>query len=144
MISHIGHVIIVLLLLSISDQADLKIVSLNGQVGPAPCALTCAGTTGRDSSSWTGGSGNMGIDVDISSCGFISAPIITVSVEGDGGWQSYMVGANAVRSATKDGFRLYLQGQVRTAVQSSANYKPALGGGAAKWNVNWIAAGYTC
>ena len=96
------------------------------------------------SSDWTGENGWMFITVDISACGFISTPIITASVEGAGGFHSYMVGASAVQAATKEGFGMRLEGMVTTAFSPAQGYRPPLGGGAEKWNVNWIAAGYTC
>jgi len=120
-----------------------KVANVNKQVavvtaeqtgGNQKCTKVCAGTTGRYKSKWRNYS-SMGIysDVDIRRCGFVKVPTITTSLEGDGNhWTA--LGGSSVYSASHRGFRIYVRfGGVRKGKAKSW-----------KWNVEWIAVGYTC
>ena len=135
----------ILLLLDLSFQSGLKIIKSNGQLGPEPCAFTCVGTTGRDSTNCNDDrAGRVWTDVDMSACNFVDVPVLTVTVEG-AAHHDYLVGTSSVFFTNNKGFRIHLMGQVLTAYLPDATWKP-VAADAVKyhWNVNWSAFGYEC
>ena len=76
--------IFVLVLLVVSAQSEIKIVSIpDGEMGAAPCATTCAGVD-KDYSGWMESNFNTGKVlkwIDMSGCDFVSSPVVTVSSE---------------------------------------------------------------
>jgi hypothetical protein len=117
-----------------ASGANIKIVSSQGKAGNAECAKVCAGTTKRGATAWKDySSTGVYVEVDMSKCGFATVPTITTSVEGRSNhWIA--AGTSSVYAARKDGFIIYLKQSV------------GLKGGANKWkwNVEWVAVGYTC
>jgi len=132
-------------MLSLTQAADIEIISLVGALGPAPCAKVCAGTTGT-ATIWQqfeeNGSQAIATEVDISACGFASTPIITTSLEGISNWHSVTTGGSSVSRATKDSFNIYIYGLMKpyeTGPALSAMLATNL-----KWKVNWSTIGFTC
>ena len=73
---------------SLSEQ---KILSLpnDGKPGPQPCTLTCSGVTRYEEiegdygyQTWIGDSRQSYRYVDLSDCGFVSAPVVTATLSG--------------------------------------------------------------
>ena len=118
---------------------EVAVVAGEEDAGNAKCVKVCAGTTGRSSTNWSNYHTNgLVLDVDIRDCGFVKVPTITTSIEGKGyHWRA--TGTSAVYSATAQGFRMYLEGG-REHGHNPKNGKAAEW----KWNVDWIAVGYTC
>ena len=117
---------------------EVMIVSGEEELSAARCARVCAGTTGRDSTTWSDrGSTAVTLTVDISKCGFVKVPTVTTSIEGTGyHWKA--TGLAAVYSTTTTSFTMYIDG-------SQPGHNPT-GGNARtwKWNVEWVAVGFTC
>jgi len=121
----------------IDDTRDeVLIVSGEQAAGNAKCMKVCAGSTGRTTTDWTNySSDGVYYDVDISDCGFKTVPTVTTAVEGTGShWVS--LGTSSIYNTSPSAFRIYLKN----------TYKNPQGGVAEsyKWNVEWIAVGYTC
>jgi len=120
-----------------SVAADIVIINGEGEEGHSNCARVCSGTTGRTSTNWIDYSGSTGVytDVDITKCGFVLTPTITTSIEGSSThWE--ITGTSAVYNASPSKFRIYLAANRRNTRKSIAKIY--------KWNVEWIAVGYTC
>jgi len=121
----------------IDDAMDeVLIVSGEQAAGNEACIKVCAGSTGRTTTDWTDYSGNgVFYDVDISDCGFKTIPTVTTAVEGAGNhWN--MFGTSSIYNTSPSAFRMYLL-NIYTNPQGGAAEKY-------KWNVEWIAVGYTC
>jgi len=122
----------------IDDAMDeVLIVSGEQAAGNEKCMKVCAGSTGRTTTDWVNYYGE-GIyyDVDISDCGFQTIPTVTTSVEGSSNhWSS--LGTSSIYNTSPSTFRIYL---------FDARDDPIKLGEAEqlKWNVEWIAVGYTC
>lgn len=133
--------LIVILLIS----AHVKVVASSfeaqivGGTGPEPCMKLC---TGISNTPWSGGCYNLLMDVDISSCGFVSKPIITATLEGD--FAFLIPGGNVVNPKT-----------TRTSFEYGVPTYPLCGLGLPSsylldhtrtyhYKVNWQAIGYTC
>jgi len=121
----------------IDDTRDeVLIVSGEQAAGNEKCMKVCAGSTGRTTTDWTNySSDGIYYDVDISDCGFKTVPTVTTAVEGIGNhWVS--LGTSSIYNTSPSAFRIYLKN----------TYKNPQGGVAEnyKWNVEWIAVGYTC
>jgi len=121
----------------IDDTRDeVLIVSGEQAAGNEKCMKVCAGSTGRTTTDWTNySSDGVYYDVDISDCGFKTVPTVTTAVEGSGShWVS--LGTSSIYNTSPSAFRIYLKN----------TYKNPQGGVAEsyKWNVEWIAVGYTC
>lgn len=114
----------------VSKQVSVVSVEQSGGIGR--CARVCAGTTGRNKSKWQNFySYGIYIDVSIGHCGFVTVPTVTTSIEGNSfHWEA--TGTSAVYHVTTAGFKVYLKSRVRTD-KAKRN----------KWNVEWIAVGYT-
>ena len=117
----------------------MSVTVLNGEEdnGDPKCAKVCSGTTGRTTTDWTDYGGSTGIykEVDISGCGFVKIPTVTTSIEGSSShWE--VTGTSAVYGTTTEIFTIYI----------GANRPNTRKGFAAarKWNVEWIAVGFTC
>ena len=90
-------------------------------------ASLCSSSTA--SSGWVEfTSGGIYRDIDLSGCGFTSAPIITSSLAGTGNhWKS--TGGSEPYSITATGFRIYVYlAGITSSKAASWN-----------WNINWIA-----
>ena len=136
-----------ILLFTATQQSNLKIITTPGQLGPEPCACTCVGTTGRETSNWremASSPGRVWIDVDITACGFLSTPVVTVTLEG-AGHHDYLVGTASIFGTSEATFRIILMGEVATAFNPTPLFKPTVEDAKKfKWNVNWSAFGYDC
>ena len=118
---------------------EVAVVAGEEDAGNAKCLKVCAGTTGRDSTNWSNYHTNgLVLDVNIGDCGFVKVPTITTSIEGKGyHWRA--TGTSAVYNASAQGFRMYLEGG------KEDGHNPKNGKAEEwKWNVEWIAVGYTC
>jgi len=118
----------------IDDVRDeVMIVSGEQAAGDENCMKVCAGSTGRTTTDWVDySSAGIYYDVDISDCGFKTVPTVTTAVEGSSShWTS--LGTSSIYNTSPSSFRIYLS---HPSAQSKAE--------AYKWNVEWIAAGYTC
>ena len=120
-------------------RADLELVEnpvtiVSGEEanGDPRCAKVCSGTTGRSTTAWSG----YHVDVDISSCGFVKIPTITTSLEGSA-YHWHVTGTSTVFYATTTRFTMNVGGNDRT------DYVGLYAAGK-KWNVEWIAVGFTC
>jgi len=117
------------------DQIDDEVTLVSGEDGAAAskCVKVCAGTTGRTGTNWKyHSSTGMFTEVNIGSCGFIKTPTVTTSIEGTGShWQAD--GTSAVYRSTPTKFTMYLHTSINVD-----------GAKHSKWNVEWIAVGYTC
>jgi len=121
----------------IDDVRDeVMIVSGEQAAGDEKCMKVCAGSTGRATTDWTNySSDGIYYDVDISDCGFKTVPTVTTAIEGSSShWVS--LGTSSIYNTSPSAFRLYLKN----------TYTNPQGGKAEKykWNVEWIAVGYTC
>jgi len=113
---------------------EVAVVTGEQGVGNQKCAKVCAGTTGRYKSKWRNYSrSGIVLDVDISRCGFARVPTIATSLEGaTHHWKA--LGGSSVYHATSKGFRIYVhQNGIRSGHAKTK-----------RWNVEWIAVGYTC
>jgi len=118
------------------DDIEDEVIVVSGEEngGSRKCVKVCAGTTGRQSTNWINyHRDGVYTDVDIKSCGFTKTPSVTTSVEGNGShWTAR--GTASIYSTSTSGFRVYLNyGSINPSVAKSR-----------KWNVEWIAVGYTC
>jgi len=113
---------------------DVAVVTAEQTGGNQKCAKVCAGTTGRYKSKWRrSSSSGIVLDVDLSSCGFVRVPTIATSLEGNTHhWTA--LGGSSVYHATNRGFRIYVN--YRNIRKETAKQR--------RWNVEWIAVGYTC
>jgi len=121
----------------IDDTRDeVMIVSGEQAPGREECMKVCAGSTGRTTTDWTSfSSDGVYYDVDISDCGFKTIPIVTTAVEGSS-WHYKALGTSSIYNSSPSAFRINLVNM----------YSNPQGGKAEgwKWNVEWIAVGYTC
>ena len=116
----------------------------NDPVNPDPCLQTCAGSSGRGKTKWSGVAGRVMTYVDISKCGFVATPILTTSLNGKG-YHDYMVGMTSPHSMTKDRFGITVLGKALTAWSHENKWKPTPAEvNDFNWNINWIAVGFTC
>jgi len=120
------------------EKANKEVVVVSGETsnGHEKCVKVCAGTTGRDTTNWKDFS-SMGVylDVDITSCGFIKVPTVTTSIEGaDHHWM--LTGTSSIYNVQPSAFRIYLNSNLMDPRNGAAKRK--------KWNVEWIAVGFTC
>jgi len=119
--------------MDVGKEVEVMIVSGEQPAGDETCMKVCAGSTGRTNTDWTYYS-STGIyeDVDISDCGFITIPTVTTSIEGSSNhWTAS--GTSSIYSVTTTAFRIYLSHSSKTGSAEEL-----------KWNVEWIAVGYTC
>jgi len=121
----------------IDDMMDeVLIVSGEQPAGDEKCMKVCAGSTGRSTTDWTNNGGD-GIyyDVDISDCGFKTIPTVTTAIEGSSShWVS--LGTSSIYNTSPSAFRIYLLNTYMNPRNGQAEKY--------KWNVEWIAVGYTC
>jgi len=115
------------------ENKEVAVVAAEQRIGNNKCVKVCAGTTGRMTTNWNVyGSNGMFMDVDISRCGYVKVPTVTTSIEGSANhWMA--LGTSSVYDVKPSRFRIYLRTSVSTT--RAKNYK---------WNVEWIAVGYTC
>ena len=73
-------------MLAIPTRSELKILSTpDGVTGPQPCALTCSGVARYNDTgdfSWIEWDWRAGKYINITDCGFVSSPVVTVTVRG--------------------------------------------------------------
>ena len=117
---------------------QVQVVSGENGVGDESCAKVCAGSTGRTTTNWINfGTYGVYTDVDISECGFVKIPTITTALEGLlPGYHWLSTGPAAIYEATTTTFRVY----IRNTDWNPKNGKATSTG----WNIEWIAAGFTC
>lgn len=124
-----------------SEVQDIgsEVMILNGEESNGGCAKVCSGTTGRRTSDWSGGSSHVTLTVDMSGCGFVRVPTITTAIEGES-YHWKLTGTSSVYSATATSFSVSLRAD-SGAERSFASITTATDN---KWNVEWIAVGFTC
>jgi len=121
----------------IDDTRDeVLIVSGEQAAGNEKCMKVCAGSTGRTTTDWTNySSDGIYYDVDISDCGFKTVPTVTTAVEGSSNhWTT--LGTSSIYNTSPSSFRIYLKSTLTNLQGGAAESR--------KWNVEWIAVGYTC
>ena len=116
-----------------------QILSVEEENGPDKCAKVCSGTTGRritDYQDYHDGR-NVYVDVDMTQCGFVKIPNVVISVEGrTKHWMA--LGTSSVYDTTSTGFRVHLNNADANAPKSQLNTEKY------KWNIDWVAVGFTC
>ena len=124
---------------NLNDATSVTV--LNGEVenGEPKCAKVCSGTTGRRTT-WSFASGKYGLtgykEVDISGCGFVKTPAITTTIEGYAwyGVSGQTVGISTIYRDTPHSFFVGIKPIPDTLLSSFPR----------RWNVEWIAVGFTC
>ena len=119
------------------DTAKLQIVNGEEENSDQKCAKVCSGSTGRASTAFKDYSDgkNVYLDVDMSECGFAKIPNVVISVEGSSHhWN--VLGSSSVYNTTPTTFRVYLNNGNAGLNKSLLDDK--------KWNIEWIAVGFTC
>jgi len=120
------------------DDARDEVVIVSGEqaAGDEKCMKVCAGSTGRSTTDWRDySSDGIYYDVDISDCGFKTIPTVTTAIEG-AGWHWLSIGTSSIHNTSPSAFRIHLKNTYHNPQGGFAeNYK---------WNVEWIAVGYTC
>ena len=80
---------------------------------------------------------NVYVDVDMSKCGFTKIPNVVISVEGSSHhWMA--LGTSSVYNTTPKSFRVYLNNV------NSGLAKGSLNQSGYRWNIEWVAVGFTC
>ena len=83
MTSHILLLLLLLLLLFVvrTQQVELKILNIDeeGAMGPPPCSLLCAGSTGKKTEWRDLENGRALFSVEIGECAFTSPPVVTIT-----------------------------------------------------------------
>ena len=119
-----------MLLLTITLQSDLKILRLPGDdPGPDPCALTCSGS--EDIEKWYNNADRASFEVRYEDCGFVTTPVVTVSLESFRPQKCTPVTIETYRSV--NAFFVHTV-EPRTAEQMIAE----------ECRLNWSAFGYNC
>ena len=119
-----------MLLLTITLQSDLKILRLPGDdPGPDPCALTCSGS--EDIENCWDNDNKAAITVSYGDCGFVTTPVVTVSLETWYPGKCPPVTIETWKSVEQ--FYVYTVGE-RSASQMMGD----------KCRLNWSAFGYNC
>jgi len=120
-----------------TDKGEVMIVSGEEAPGDEKCMKVCAGSTGRDTTDWKQSSGSKTIsyNVDISDCGFITVPTVTTSIEGSSNHYT-AIGTGSIYNTSPTSFSIFL---INTYTNPTGGYAESK-----KWNVEWIAVGYTC
>jgi len=119
--------------MDVGKEGEVMILSGEQPAGDETCMKVCAGSTGRTTTDWTyHNSHTIYVDVDISDCGFITIPTLTTSIEGVGHHKEAS-GSSSLYEVTTTSFRIYLTHSSKTGKAEEW-----------KWNVEWIAVGYTC
>ena len=116
-------------LLTLTTGAGLSIVKMSdGKTYPEPCATICSGVHGnwRTSNNYPG---KVYTKVDISACKFVSAPIVTATLNVPL-YASLTSGGVAVRQRYGTSFYAYVEGDISQADQG--------------WELMWSASGYNC
>jgi len=120
------------------EKANKEVVVVSGETSNShqKCVKVCAGTTGRYTTNWLNyGSAGVYLDVDITGCGFIKVPTVTTSIEGSSShWVA--TGTSSIYNVEPSKFRIFLNNNVANPQNGSARQM--------KWNVEWIAVGFTC
>jgi len=118
------------------DEIDGEVTLVSGEdkAGASKCVKVCAGTTGRTTTNWKDySSPGVYLDVGIGSCGFITTPTVTTSLEGSSDhWKAS--GTASIYNTSPSSFRIYIYNNNLRAKQAKGW----------KYNVEWIAVGYTC
>ena len=116
---------------------EVQIVNGEEENSDQKCAKVCSGSTGRASTAFKDYSDgkNVYLDVDMSECGFAKIPNVVISVEGSSHhWN--VLGSSSVYNTTPTTFRVYLNNGNAGLNKSLLDDK--------KWNIEWIAVGFTC
>ena len=118
-------------------RPEVQIVSGEEENSSQSCAKVCSGSTGRTTTHYqTYSDGkNVYVDVDMTECGFAKIPNVVISVEGSSThWMA--LGTSSVYNTTPTTFRVYLHNQNAGLDKSLLDDK--------KWNIEWVAVGFTC
>lgn len=116
------------------NKEAIVVSTESGDLRDPDCVRVCGGTTGRMTTNWTNSDSQVvSITVDISDCGFVTVPTLTTSIEGAGN-HHVNTGNSAVYHLSTSSFRMYLK-------NTEYSIRFARRG---RWNVEWIAIGYTC
>ena len=124
--------LMMILIVSHTLSSELKILNLpEEQTGPAPCALTCSGVSRYSETGnygWRSYAGSKSLKIaDIAGCGFVSVPVVTVSVKSP---YCPLIQISFVRN------KLLVLITVEDATPGNMI--------SGKCDVNWIATGYVC
>jgi hypothetical protein len=125
---------IFLVIFIVVHSLEVKIVAPYKK-GPEPCALICAGTTGIGTTAWENRGDHIAVTVDMSECGFVSPPIVSTVVTGDGMTRA-LTGTGGVYALSSTKFKLI---PTRTFEYDLSKTAKDL-----KWRVDWQAVGYVC
>ena len=119
-----------MLLLTITLQNDLKILRLpDADPGPDPCALTCVGSEAIEK--WYNNADRASFEVRYEDCGFVTTPVVTVSLESFRPQKCTPVTIETYRSV--NAFFVHTV-EPRTAEQMIVE----------ECRLNWSAFGYNC
>ena len=120
-------------------QVQAQILNGEEENSADTCAKVCSGTTGRrvtDYQNYSDGK-NVYVDVDMTGCGFAKIPNVVISVEGSSShWMA--LGTSSVYNTTPTSFRVYLKNDNSGVAKGNLNSESY------KWNIDWIAVGFTC
>ena len=118
-------------------SCDIQLVTILPKTSPLKvCDINFI--SGRGSTSVTDHSYSLRIDVDMSGCGFVKIPTITTSLEGRSDHSKATDYTNVDRATTSE-FYVYIRHPeftTGTRLIDKARYY--------KWNLEWVAVGYTC
>ena len=120
-------------------RAKFQTQILNGEEENSPdkCAKVCSGTTGRRDTDYEAYGNNVYVDVDMTGCGFVKIPNVVISLEGSSHhWMA--LGTSSVYGTTPTGFRVHLNNVNAKVSGGELNAEKY------KWNIDWVAVGFTC
>ena len=118
-------------------QVQAQILNGEEENSADTCAKVCSGTTGRLVTEFQAYGNNVYVDVDMTGCGFAKIPNVVVSVEGSSShWLAQ--GTSSVYNTTPTSFRVYLNNEKAGVDKGNLNTESY------KWNLDWIAVGFTC
>lgn len=118
----------------------------NVPTNPEPCIITCTGSTGHGTTTWSNGLvGEISTIVDMSKCGFVTIPSVTTNLEGISEL-AHFSGMTSVYSMGVNSFKVWVIGPVWSQFRNTG-WSYALSANVAnnqKLNVMWTATGYVC
>jgi hypothetical protein len=114
---------------------EVKIVAPY-EKGLEPCTLICAGTTGIGTTAWKTYYGDhIHVSVDMSECGFVSAPIVSTVVTGEG-MTRILTGTGGIYNLKKKSFSVF--------PTTTYDYDLLMLADEFNWRVDWQAIGFIC
>lgn len=135
---------IVFLLLGSVSSTEIKVLHSSG---PESCSLICTGQNkATDGKGWTDfNNGWLKIDLDMSGCGFTTAPAVVSSLQGHSDKATITVGSAVPRYVDRDSFSVVLTGWVEPNDSSTWAGLPTLQFAKDdQWVISWTATGYNC